>query len=189
MTFYIICLSVGLVFTILCLIFGHFFGGQDVGGDIHADVGTGGHAESGFDHSGVPGLSFFSPTVMATFVTAFGGFGTVFTSIEATKSVWVSAPASAVGALGIAYGVFAVFNAAFHKVQGSSEGRTTRLIGEEANVITPIPENGVGEISYTQGGTRYSAPARTETGAAISAGRPVKITRVVGSQFYVEVIL
>jgi hypothetical protein len=60
------------------------------------------------------------------------------------------------------------------------------LVGMEANVITPIPENGVGEIAYVVGGTRYTAPARTENGIAVATGRPVKIKRVIGTQFYVE---
>jgi membrane protein implicated in regulation of membrane protease activity len=63
-----------------------------------------------------------------------------------------------------------------------------QLLGQEANVISPIPSDGVGEIAYVQGGSRYSAPARTENGVAIPAGRPVKITRIVGTQFYVEPI-
>jgi hypothetical protein len=36
-------------------------------------------------------------------------------------------------------------------------------------------------------GTRYTAAARVESGAAISGGKLVKIKRVVGSQFYVEI--
>ena len=50
----------------------------------------------------------------------------------------------------------------------------------------PIPENGVGEIAYVVGGTRYSAPARAENNAAVANGQMVKITRIVGTQFYVQ---
>jgi membrane protein implicated in regulation of membrane protease activity len=73
----------------------------------------------------------------------------------------------------------------FRATQGSSESRISDVIGIEAEVITPIPENGVGEIAYVQKGARYSAPAREQTGVAIANGRPVKIVRVAGSQFYV----
>jgi hypothetical protein len=55
--------------------------------------------------------------------------------------------------------------------KGSSEGRVANLIGQTAAIATPIPENGVGEISYVQTGSRYSAPARSEKGGAIAAGR------------------
>ena len=179
---YAVCFGVGLLFTLISAVVGHLFGGHDV----HSDVGTGGHAEAGFDHTGMPGLSPFSPTTIASFVTAFGGFGMIFSRIQATKSPWISAPLAIVGGLVVAGAVLWLFAIVFHKTQSSSESRVGTLIGHQATVITPIPEKGVGEIAYVQSGTRYSAPARNERGSAIANGQTVKITRVVGSQFYVE---
>ena len=63
--------------------------------------------------------------------------------------------------------------------------RLVGLVGLSATVITPIPQQGVGEIAYVQGGARYTAPARSESGAAIGSGQTVKIHRIVGTQFYV----
>jgi hypothetical protein len=37
-----------------------------------------------------------------------------------------------------------------------------------------------------QTGTRYTAPARSEKGFPITAGKTVKITRIIGTQFFVE---
>jgi membrane protein implicated in regulation of membrane protease activity len=182
MIVYLICLVVGLIFTLFSAVAGHLFGGHDG----HADLGTGGHAEAGFDHTGMPGISFFSPTVLASFVTAFGAFGIIFSRIEATKSVWISAPLSALGGLAIASVAFLMFNTLFNKTQSSSESQVATLVGMEATVITPVPVNGVGEIAYVQSSTRYNAPARSEGGNPISAGMSVRITRVVGSQFFVE---
>ena len=184
MIIYIACLVVGLVFTLISAVASHFFGGHD----IHHDIGTGGHAESGFDDSGVPGISFFSPTVLASFVTAFGAFGLIFTRIELTKSAWASAPLSTVCGALVALAVFYLFNSMFKRMQGSSEGRVAQLVGLTASTVSPIPENGVGEIAYVQGGSRYTAPARSEKGVAIGAGQPVKITRIVGTQYFVEVV-
>jgi membrane protein implicated in regulation of membrane protease activity len=181
MIFYAVCLVVGLMFTLISAVAGHFFGGHDSG-----HVGTGGHAEAGFDDSGIPGISFFSPLVLACFITAFGGLGIVFSGIKATESVWLSAPLSVAGAFCIAALVLWLFNLIFTRSQGSSESRVASLVGQTATLITPIPENGVGEIAYVQGGTRYSAPARSENRAAIPQGQTVKINRVVGTQFYVE---
>jgi membrane protein implicated in regulation of membrane protease activity len=87
----------------------------------------------------------------------------------------------------VAAGVFWLFNSMFRKMQGSSESRVATLVGQAASTVSPIPLNGVGEIAYVQGGTRYTAPARTEKGVAVGAGQTVKITRIVGTQFYVEV--
>jgi membrane protein implicated in regulation of membrane protease activity len=181
---YLICLGVGLLFTIVSAVAGHAFGGH---GDLGHDVGghAQGHAEGGGGAGDMPGFAPLSPVTIATFVTAFGGFGMVFSSFEATRSAWISAPLAALGALAVAAGVFWLFNLIFQKTQGSSEGRVADLVGQAATVITPIAADGVGEIAYVQGGSRYSAPARSEGGAALAGGATVKITRIVGTQFYV----
>ncbi len=88
--------------------------------------------------------------------------------------------------MGIAGVLFVFLSSVFRHTQSSSESHVGRLAGTTASVVSPIPENGVGEIAYVVSGTRYTAPARTENGAAIGNGRLVKITRVVGTQFYVE---
>jgi membrane protein implicated in regulation of membrane protease activity len=80
------------------------------------------------------------------------------------------------------------FNYIFKKTQSSSEPRVATLIGHTASIVTPIPSNGVGEIAYVHGGARYTAPARTEQGTPISAGKPVRITRIAGSDYFVELI-
>ncbi|HSY17487.1 MAG TPA: NfeD family protein [Candidatus Acidoferrales bacterium] len=179
MIIYAICLVVGLVFTLISAFLGHFFGGHD-------SVGAGGHADAGFNADGVPGITFFSPTVLASFMTAFGAIGLVVSEIPSMNSVWISAPVSLVGAWVIALAVLWLFNLMFRKTESSSEGKVGQLVGQTAAIISPIPENGVGEISYTQFGSRYTAPARNEKGGAIPNGKTVKITRIVGTQFYVE---
>jgi membrane protein implicated in regulation of membrane protease activity len=184
MIVYTACLALGLLFTIISATAGHFFGGHEAGGD----VGTGGHAEAGYDHSGMPGISFFSPTVLSCFVTAFGACGLILSRIESTRNVWISAPISAVAGVSMASLAFVLFNWMFKKTQSSSESRVASLVGQAASIITPIPANGVGEIAYVQGGTRYTAPARTESGSPVPAGKPVRITRIAGTQYFVEVM-
>jgi membrane protein implicated in regulation of membrane protease activity len=183
-TIYLICLGVGFLFTVFTAIFGHIFGhdGHD-GGHVE---GSGGHAEAGVDASDMPGVSAFSPTVISAFVTAFGGFGVIFHEIPATHNAWVSAPLSVVSGLLTASGVLWLLRQLFSRTQSSSESQIGTLVGQVATIVTPIPENGVGEIAYVQGGTRYSAPAREERGNPVAVGKPVRITRVVGTQFYVE---
>jgi NfeD-like partner-binding protein len=183
MIIYTACLALGLIFAIISAFAGHLFGGHE-----GVDVGTGGHAEAGYDHSGVPGISFFSPTVLACFVTAFGACGLILTHIESTRSVWISAPISAIAGAAMAFVALVIFNWMFSKTQSSSESRVASLTGQTASIITPIPLNGVGEIAYVQGGSRYTAPARTTDGVAVPAGKPVRITRIVGTQYFVEAL-
>ncbi|HEY4415231.1 MAG TPA: NfeD family protein [Verrucomicrobiae bacterium] len=178
-TVYIICLVFGLMFTLASAFLGHLFGG-------HGDVGAGGQADAGFNSDGVPGISLFSPTVLASFITAFGATGMVLSGFDATRNIWVSAPISFLSGLIIALLVLWLFNLMFRKTQSSSEGNVGKLVGQTAAIVSPIPENGVGEISYVQFGSRYTAPARDEKGRAVASGQTVKITRIVGTQFFVE---
>ena len=178
---YLFCLVVGFAFMLLSVAFGHFFGGHGdhVGGSM-------GHAEAGADSSDMPGISIFSPTIIAAFVTAFGGFGIIFTEIDATSRAVISAPLAVLAALAVAGILYKALSVLFEHSQGSSEAHVAALVGTEANVITPIPENGVGEIAYVVRGTRYTAPARMENASTIASGKSVKITRITGTQFYVE---
>jgi membrane protein implicated in regulation of membrane protease activity len=186
---YAVCCVVGLLFTLLSAFFGHLFGGHDFGGhDVHAGLGTGGHAEAGYEDTGMPGLSPFSPTTICSFITAFGGFGLIFSHIDATRKVWLNLPLSILGGLIVAGAVLWLFGAIFHATQSSSEGRVATLVGHTATVITPIPPSGVGEIAYVQAGTRYTAPARELSGVAVANGQTVRITRISESQFYVSAL-
>jgi len=181
---YVICFGVGLVFTIVSAFMADVFGGHDFGGHD----GVGGHAEAGFDSNDMPGFSPLSPTTIASFVTAFGGFGMIFSKFEATNTPWLSVPLALIGAFVIAGLVFMLFRAIFRRTQGSSEAQVSKLAGTAATVIKPIPADGVGEIAYVCSGSRYTAPARSTGATAIANGAAVRITRVVGAQFYVEVV-
>jgi len=178
---YLVCLVVGVVFVLFTAIAGHVFGGHDA----HV-IGSGGHAEAGADMSDAPGISIFSPTVIASFVTSFGGLGIIFSQIEATKSPWISAPLAVLGAGCIAGTFLILLRNLMARTASSSEPQVANLVGTSATIITPIPENGVGEIAYVYAGTRYTAPAREEHGVAVGNGAPVVITRVAGSQYYVR---
>jgi membrane protein implicated in regulation of membrane protease activity len=179
-TIYLICVGVGLLFAVVSAFFAEAGGGHDGHGDTDA-----GHADLSIGSHEMPGFSAFSPTTIATFVTAFGAFGLVFSKIEATQSPWFSVPLAAICGLVIATLVVIVFNKIFRATQGSSEGRVAELFGQSATVITPIAAGGVGEIAYVQGGTRYTAAARAQDEREIPSGAKVRIVRVAGTQFFV----
>jgi membrane protein implicated in regulation of membrane protease activity len=180
---YLFCLVVGFVFVIASAMMGHLFGGG------HGHVGgSGGHAEAGGDSSDSPGVSIFSPIIMAAFVTAFGAFGLVMSEIEVTHRPFISAPLSLVGALIVALGLVGLLQKVVRASDSSSESKVSSLPGCIATVISTIPADGVGEIAYVQSGTRYTAPAREEDGLAVGNGKSVTITRIVGQQCYVTAI-
>jgi|GEM_PF-338651 len=186
---YTICFGVGLLFTMISAVFGHVGGGHGEIGHGHLEH-TGnsssahGHAEASTGPNTMPGFAPIGPTTIATFITAFGGLGMVLCRLKATHAF--SGFIALAGALFIATTVGWFFSLIFRRTQSSSEGRVGELIGQAATVITPIPPSGVGEIAYVQGGTRYSAPARSESTDTVPAGTTVWIVRVEGTQFYVS---
>ena len=163
-------LVVGLMFTLVSAVAGHFFGGHDAIGRRHRRPRGG-----GFRQTACRAFHSSAPRCWPAFVTAFGAFGLIFSSIDATSSVWVSAPLSLVGGLVMAARrVSGCLNTMFSKTQSSSESHVATLIGQTAAIVTPIPENGVGEIAYVQSGTRYTAPARRRRAAPSPPARPSK---------------
>jgi membrane-bound ClpP family serine protease len=71
----------------------------------------------------------------------------------------------------------------------SSESRASEVVGATAEIITPIVEDGTGEIAYVSRGSRYSSAARSIDGKSIAKGKAVKIWRIVGSTCHVKEIL
>src|SRR5258706_8878743 len=113
---YLVCLGVGLVFTLLSAFFGHVLGGGHEG---HVD-GSGGHAEAGADSSDMPGVSALSPTVISSFVTAFGGMGVIFSQFKATNAPIISAPLAVLAGWVIAGCVLWLLRGLFSHTQSSS---------------------------------------------------------------------
>ncbi len=159
----------------------------DMGHDFDhsiADAGGDGHVEVGITDS-FPGLSPWSPTVISSFITTFGAVGYLSMS-EARTGIPLSILAAIVGGFALAFFVFWGMNKFFSAVQSSSEVRVSTLKGRKAEIITPIPEGGVGEISYIAEGTRLSAPARSVSGGAVGRGATVMIVRVTRTVYYVK---
>ncbi len=169
---YFLSFAIGLGYAIFVGLAGHLFGGGDVH-DIHMDVGT-----------DLP-ISPLSPTVVATFLTGFGGGGLLaysYFQLSVGKGVLV---ALLTGIL-LSCGTFGVLTILFKNTQAGSEYSINEMVGRQVQVITPIPENGTGEVAIIAKGTRVVGPARSEDGKAITRNAPVEVTRVVGNVYYVR---
>jgi membrane-bound ClpP family serine protease len=171
--FYFGSFIIGLGYALIVGLAGHLFGGD--GHDVHMDVGT-----------DLP-ISPLSPTVLATFLTGFGGGGLLANSyfqLSVMKGVMV---ALLTGIL-LSCGTFGVLTLLFKNTQAGSEYSMSDMIGRVVQIITPIPENGTGEIALVAKGTRVNGPAKSEDGKAIGRNMPVEIVRVVGTIYYVRVL-
>jgi len=177
--FFLLCLIAGLLYAVISLIMSGGAGGTP------ADVDADGGSIDGGDIGGEITFSPVSPTVIATFITAFGAGGIV--STEGLK--WGAFPA-----LGVACGsgfliagmVYVVLNAVYKRTQGSSEPHVEDMVGTTAEVITPISPDGTGEIAYVIRGARFTAMARSLDKQQIGKDTLVEIVRVVGSTTYVK---
>jgi len=198
---YWVCFLTGLAWAVLAAILGGVFGfghGGDIGGihggDFHHDFGTGhdaggGHGEADFTPAPeAPAISPLSPAVLATFTTTFGAVG-VITTVMLHFRLWMSLPLAAAAGVGLAAVVFVVLYRIFESVQASSEATVAGAIGLEAEVTVAIPAEGIGEVAYVSRGGRFSAPARSEEGGEIPRHASVRISKVVGSTYYVRPLM
>jgi hypothetical protein len=172
MVIYVFSFFMGLAYAILVGLAGHLFGGHDV--DTHMDVGT-----------DLP-ISPLSPTVIATFLTGFGGGGMIANSyfhLALGKGVLV---AILTGIL-LSGGTFGILTLLFKNTQAGSEFALRDMVGRVVQVITPIPEEGTGEVAMEIKGTRITGSARSAGGQAIPRNVPVVVERVVGNVYYVRI--
>lgn len=185
---YWLCFIVGVCYTIIAFILG------GIGG--HGDMTHLGHLGH-FDHAGHAGdqgmaddagqviFGPFSPLVISFFLTCVGATGIITTGMF-HFSIALSLPAALASGFVLAWLLITVFNRLLGGMQSSSEVRLYSLIGSEGEVTVDIPENGIGEIAYVAMGSRYVAPARSDTQARISRFAGVRITRLVGNMLYVS---
>lgn len=161
-TVYIICFAVGFLFAIGTAIFGDLF-------DLHVD------------HD----LPFLSPTIIASFLTIFGGMGLFLHALTDLSSMMVAVLAIIIALIGSAFMFFFVM-VPLKKAEKSSAKSSMDMIGQTAEVITTIGVKGKGEIMYQQGGSRLSSPASSVDQQEISAGSRVEIVDVIGGTFIVK---
>ncbi|HXF48048.1 MAG TPA: NfeD family protein [Verrucomicrobiae bacterium] len=175
--FFLLCLLAGLFYAIITVFLGSFTGGHDTSA---TDAGGTGHGVSGEVH-----FSPMSPMIIATFVTTFGAGG-----LAAAKGMGMTViPAVTVAtASGLGFGAlaFLIFRKVYSATQSSSEVEVATLVGTQAEVITPIGKDVVGEIVYVSKGSRFTAPARSLDNLELAKNTPVEIVRVVGNTFYVK---
>jgi len=202
---YLILFFIGFGFAVISFILsglGHLGTGHEAGvGDHHFDVGghgvdvsghgvDTGHHDVGAHADGSSAelhLSPVSPITIAMFITSVGGVGFILQQIPGGNLLF-SLPLALVSGFVIAGAAFYFLYRIFLVTQASSNYSRESVLDLEAEVITTIPANGVGEIAYTAKGSRFNAPARSEEQVEIHKHAIVRMTKVVGNIFYVREI-
>jgi hypothetical protein len=172
--FYIGLLLVGVVYAVIAGALGWL---SDLGGgDVHIDAS--GHLDAGHIHP-------ISGTTVATFVTGFGGGGTVAHYLYELPLGGSLSVAVASGLL-LAAAAFGVLELIFKQTQAGAEFGLAEMAGRDGEVITPIPMSGAGEVADVVKGQREVGAARSVDGEAIPKGRLVLIEKVIGPTLYVR---
>jgi hypothetical protein len=179
---YALALFIGTIYAIFLVFFqgiGDALGDLDIDLDFDADLDVDTDAAS--EAAGISVLA------IASFISSFGAFGLIAVTLFDAGSI-----ASLIVALlgGIVIGIAAQFFFLYILSPTiSSEVQQTKLIGMVAEITTPIPANGVGQIAFVAKGSRVTCSARATEGAlSMTRGTAVRIERIVGGMAYVSEI-
>ena len=179
---YFLSFGVGLLWAIVIVVSGGLGGDVDVPDADMPDFDVG--DVDAFDVGSVE-ISPISPITISAFITAFGAVG-----IISRQLFEVSGPMSllwsTLGGLLLSGAMFLFYSRFLIGSQGSSEVRVSQLVGLTAEVVAPIPEDGIGEIAVIAQGSRVTYPARSSQGKAIKRGSLVVIDQMFGTQALVS---
>lgn len=158
-TIFLIIGGIGFLFLLLSLLIGDLFEavGFDFGVDASHDFGI------------------FDSRVIAVFLTAFGGFGVIGSTLGCGSLVSTLFGLSG----GFIFGAIVFyFGKLLYSQQSSSSVSENDLIGRTAQVIVGIKPDQIGQISCLIGEERVEKLARTANGEEIKAGQLVRIESV-----------
>jgi membrane protein implicated in regulation of membrane protease activity len=195
---YFVCTAFGFLLALVTVIFGELGGhlgdhGVDIGheadigaegADIGHDAGVGGVASGAHD---MPQASYLNTLTILVFITFFGLAGLMATWVLHLPPLASLAFALPVGLIA-AVGEFVLYVKVFIKAQGSSEATMQETLGCEAEVITTIPAEHVGEIAYVIKGTRYNAPATSADREELPRGTRVRVVNTQGGILVVRAL-
>ena len=200
-TFYLICFVVGFTLSALSFFFGvlhihlplrwhiPIFSHHGAPASVH---GAGGHTASashgaaGGGASKVTGakLSWLNPSAGLAFLAWFGGTGYLLTQYYGVWYLLALGLAIVSGFAGAAIvSWFLVKVLLPHEVE--LHDADFELAGTLAKVTSSIREGGTGEITYSQGGVRRCAGARSSDGTALEKGSEVVVARYDNGIAYV----
>ena len=158
---FFICFGVGVGFVVISFFIGEVLPGE------------------GFDQ----GASFMKPTVLATFLTVFGGAGLI---AESRTIAVVAVGIAALSAFAMSFLLYRFVVVPLYRAQNTSTIERQSLIGYSALVTEKMSQSQYGRISFNVNGSRHSAPAKSEDGGEINRGESVEIVYIDKNTYYVR---
>ena len=165
------CFVVGFVLSVLSFAFGILDAHIHFPWETHAHA----HVHVGVDHAHAHGYGPVNFATLTAFVAWFGGAGYLLT----TQFRWLTVPAL-VASVPVGFvGATLVFLLMAKVLWSPNENMQTAdydMVGVLGRLTQPIRQEGIGELVYTQGGTRKSCGARSADGSAMEKGSEVVVT-------------
>jgi membrane-bound ClpP family serine protease len=162
------CFVIGFVLSAMSFAFGIIDMHIHFPWETHIDVG-------GVEPAHMHGFGPINFATVTAFVAWFGGAGYLLT----TQFRWLTGPAL-VAAIPIGFAgstiVFLVMAKVLWSPHENMQMVDYHMIGVLGRLTQPIREGGIGELVYTQGGTRKSCGARSDGGHPIEKGAEVVVT-------------
>lgn len=174
--FYLFCFAFGFLFSLVSVVLGHIPGGHDWHVHPHGGGSHGTHVHHGahlHSHSVEP----LNPGTVAAFLAWFGGVGFLATRFYALWVYTTLALSLAAGLAG-AWAVLRFLTGVLMREREELDPADYDMVGVLGTVSSAIRVNGIGEILFSQAGSRRATPAKCEiAGQAIPAGAEVVVTR------------
>jgi membrane protein implicated in regulation of membrane protease activity len=174
---YLTCFGVGLVLSLVAL----FAGGLHLhAGHLH--LGGHGGLKANLKSNGVSPVNGF--TLMA-FLCWFGGTGYLLHSANIFTGALVLVFSALSGLAGSSLVLWFLAKVLMPREKTLS-AEDTEMTGVIGRLSAGIPKHGVGEILYSQNGSRRSAAVRADGGEAIARGEEVVVMRYERGVAYVR---
>ncbi|MDR1540000.1 MAG: NfeD family protein [Clostridiales bacterium] len=166
-TLFTICFVVGSGYVVISFLLGEIIDVLDF--------------DFSFDFLG--GVFPLKPSVIAAFVTVFGGAGLIFSSI--VGNLLALAFAAILGII-VAFLLYRFVIVPLYRAQNTSAADIQSFIGMDAKVTERIPQGSYGKIRYFANGNTYSAPAKSEDGGEIGRHEDVVIVYIEKNTYFVK---
>ena len=163
-----ICFGVGAGYTVISFILGEVFNIFD----FDTDLDAGGS------------ISPIKPSVVAAFITVFGGSGLIF--LRTNIPIYTLLPLAALLGLGVAFVMYRFVIIPLSKAQNTSSPEIQSLIGHAAKVTEKIFQGGFGQIAYAINGNTFNSPAKSSEGNEIARGTDVEIMYIENNTYFVK---
>lgn len=184
---YLVCFGVGLALSLVTFFggFGHLHIGHIHGGHFYLGHGHAGHMHAHSPGAHDNGISPLNGFTLMGFLCWFGGTGYLLHRFTGILGLGVFAVALISGLAGAAI-IFWFLARVLLPRERELTAEDTEITGMLARVSSTIRQDGTGEISYSQGGARRAAAARSDAGGPIDRDTEVVVLRYERGIAYVR---